>query len=151
MSKLKCSCVTGFENMFLFFLWHGDIPTNNFTSNMLKNFSNSIHQNLWILVLWPSSGSKSKFNNWLNIYKYLVACHCLILVWTHFLVPFHRQLTIQHHALNFDSEMKMILLILVILSDCTTYSDCYEDGQRLLHTWKWLRHLNPSCFSFFQN
>ena len=37
--------------------------------------------------------------------------------------------------------MKMILLIFMILSACATYSDCYEDGQRLLHTWKLLRNI----------
>ena len=56
--------------------------------------------------------------------------------------------------LNFDSEMKMVLLIHMILSACATYSDCYEDGQRLLHTWKWLRNIylvfkSNWCFSFF--
>ena len=104
MSKLKCSCVAGFENMFLFFLWHGDIPTNNFISNMLKNFSNSIHQNLWILVLWPSSGSKSKFNNWFNIYKYLVKCHCNFGL--NILFGVLSSSASNPTPLNFDSEMK---------------------------------------------
>ena len=51
--------------------------------------------------------------------------------------------------LTFDSEMKRVLLILMILSACTTCSDCYEDGQRLLHTWKWLRNIYLNLMLLF--
>ena len=44
--KMKCSYIAGSENMFLFFLWHGDVPSNNVISKMVKNFSNAIHQKL---------------------------------------------------------------------------------------------------------